>query len=83
MRTSEEVLESLESALVNANAVIREAHQASKDWKNLVKVERKRMEEIVREETARTIMLIAEDIRTVTQEHVDMMLDELRRRLLG
>ena len=82
-RTSEDLLAALTEALADADRVIREAHSATRDLRATLKTERGRMEEIVREETRATIMSIAEDIRTVTQAQVDVMLAELRARLLG
>ena len=66
-RTSEDLLKALTEALADADRVIREAHSATRDLRTALKTERARMEEIVREETRATILLIAEDIRKVTQ----------------
>lgn len=82
-RTTEETLTALTAALADADAVIREAHGAAKDWRNTVKTERARVEEIVREETRDTILAIAADIHEVVRSNVDAILTELRARLLG
>lgn len=82
-KTSEDILVELLAALEEAKQVLREIHVATKDFKQMVKVERARHEEIVREETRDTVMKIATDIHKTTSETVNQILAELRKQLLG
>lgn len=82
-KTSEDVLLELTTALEEAKELIRDIHAASKDFKQTLKVERSKQEEIVRNETRNNIINIASDIQRVTEENVDEILSQLRTRLLG
>lgn len=82
-KTSEEVLAELIIAIDEGKKIVREIHEATKDFKQTLKVERAKHEEIVRVETRDTIVKIAEDIQRVSQENVDQILAELRKRMLG
>lgn len=82
-KTSEEVLVELTAALEEARVLLRDIRGASKDLKQLLKVERSKQEEIVRDETRNLILKIGADIQRVTEENVDEILAQLRTRLLG
>lgn len=82
-KTTEEMVAELLVAIDEGKKVVREIHEATKDFKQALKVERARHEEIVRLETHNTILDIAADIHRVSKENVDQILAELRKRMLG
>lgn len=80
-KTSEEVLAELTKALEEARELTKEIHIAKKDFKQAIKIERERRENIYREEVARAIGKVYDDLKGYLLASGDEVIAEFRKRL--